>query len=374
MDIEPFVMERWQSTWEHRVEINLSDSGVHPLSVRELFDDATSLDEILSQRLIYTQTNGTPELRSAIAALYPGASPQNIQVVNGGAEANFISIWSLIRPGDEVVMMLPNYMQIAGLVRALGGEVTAWPLRPDHVGGRWVADLDELRGLLSSRTRLIVICNPSNPTGACLDSNVLDDICRAAAPYGSWVLSDEIYQGSELEGDETPTVWGRSERVIVTNSLSKAYGLPGLRLGWIVAPPAQCEIFWSHHDYTTIGPGALSDLIASKVLNPERRRRVLHRARSLLGRNYRLVSEWLQDHTDSLRHIAPRAGAMLMLQYDLPVNSTELATRLRDEKSVLLVPGDHFGMDGWLRIGFGGLTDQVRAGLARLQELLEAER
>lgn len=374
MRIEPFVMERWQSLNEHDVEINLSDSGVHPLSLREFLDDPDFIAEVFDQRLVYTHSNGTPELRRRIAALYahgPGATPENVEVVNGGAEANLITIWSLVEPGDEVVVMVPNYGQIRGLARGFGAQVKEWWLRPDFEQRRWVADLDELEALVTERTKLIAICTPNNPTGRRLSAAELDGICRIAERHGAWILSDEIYIGSDLDGETTPTIWGRYDRTVVTNSLSKAYGLPGLRLGWIVAPAETAADFWMHHDYTTISPGALSDLVATRALHPEHRERLLARTRAHLGSTYARIAAWLDRHAESLRYIPPDAGAMLYLHYDHPIGSLELVERLRVEKSVLVVPGDHYDMDGWLRIGFGGEAEELEAGLQRVHELLD---
>jgi aspartate/methionine/tyrosine aminotransferase len=150
MKLEPFAMERMQSTYENEVEFNLSESGVHPLTVRELLADPTEWDGVLDQPLVYTQSNGTRELRQRIAALYPGATPDHIEVTNGGSEANYVTTWRLVEPGDEVVVMVPNYMQTWGLSRAFGGVVREWALRPDRARTRWVADTDDLRRLVSA--------------------------------------------------------------------------------------------------------------------------------------------------------------------------------------------------------------------------------
>jgi aspartate/methionine/tyrosine aminotransferase len=359
-----------QSTWEHRVDCNLSESGVEPLRVGELLDGPAEVQGLLEQPLLYSQGNGTPELRSAIADLYGGTDIDTIEVTNGCAEANFIAIWSTVETGDEVVMMLPNYMQLWGLARCFGARVRKWPLRRDDDAGRWRIDLDELRRLVGPRTRLILICNPNNPTGARLDEEELDEICRIAATQGTWILSDEVYRGSELDGRETPTLWGRYERAIVTSGLSKAYGLPGLRIGWIVAPEEQIAEFWAHHDYTTIAPSAISDRLATVALQPERRRSLLARTRGILRANYPIIAAWLDQHGEALRHLPPRATAVLYLWYRQEINSTLLAHRLHQEKSVLVVPGDHFAMDGYLRIGFGSHADYLQAGLERISELL----
>ncbi len=374
MRLEQFAMERMQSTWENRVEINLSESGVHPMRVDELCDTPELRARLLEQELVYTQSNGTADLRRLVAAMYPGAAEEHVEVTNGGSEANYISVWNLVEPGDEVVMMVPNYMQTWGLARGFGAQVKPWALVEVLDGGtpRWRPDLDELRRLVTAKTKLILICNPNNPTGTRLTGADLDAICRIAAPHGSWVLADEIYRGAELDGVETPSVWGRYERAIVTSGLSKAYGLPGLRIGWIVAPPELVATLWSYHDYTTISPGALSDLLARTALQPARRQQIVARTRRIITSNYPIVREWLEAYGDQFRHAQPEAGAIVYVAYKYPINSTELILRLKDTHSVLIVPGDHFHMDGYFRLGFGSQTDYLREGLKRLNVLLES--
>ena len=369
MKLEQFDMERMQSTYENLVEFNLSESGVRPLTARELVEDTAGLEALLDQPLVYTQSNGTIELRRLIAMMYPGASIEHIEVTNGGSEANFITTFNLVEPGDEVVMLVPNYMQTWGLARGFGGTIREWRLVEDQAAGRWRADLNALETLVTSRTKLIVICNPNNPTGARLTAADLDAIARIADRHGAWILSDEVYRGAELDGVETASMWGRSPRAIVTSGLSKAYGLPGLRIGWIVAPPTLIASLWSYHDYTTIAPGALSDRLARVALQPERRDRLFERTRGILRRNFPLIEAWLTA-AGGFTWLKPEAGAIVYVKYSHAINSTALVTRLRQEKSVLIVPGDHFGMDGYLRLGFGEPPEYNRAGLDRLQELL----
>jgi aspartate/methionine/tyrosine aminotransferase len=368
MRLEPFAMERMQSTYENQVDFNLSESGVHPLRLGELVDDPASRDALLAEGLRYTQSNGTVPLRTSIAALYAGATPNHIQVTNGGSEANYITTWNLVEPGDDVVMMVPNYMQTWGLARAFGATVREWPLV--NSGSRWGIDTDALAHVVSPRTRLIIICNPNNPTGARIEADDLDRIAAIAARHGSWILSDEIYCGAERDGRETPTIWGRYDRAIVTSGLSKAYGLPGLRIGWAVGPPALIASLWSYHDYTTISPGALSDLLARRALEPARRARILARTRGILNQNFPIIAAWLDAHGGLFSYATPDAGAIVYARYHHPINSTELVTRLRQEKSVLIVPGDHFGMDGYLRIGFGDQPGYLREGLDRVAALI----
>ena len=374
MQLEVFEMERMQSLFEHHVELNLSESGVEPLRLEELLALGRSdhLAALLAQPLGYTQTNGTVELRSRIAAMYQGATPEHVEVTSGGAEANLLVLTHLVQPGDEVVLMLPNYMQAWGLIRGLGGTVREWWLRERIIDGqpRWRPDLDELERLVSPRTRLVAICAPNNPTGARFDDADFEAICRVAARHGAWVLSDEIYRGAELDGRESPSAWGRYERTLVTSGLSKAYGLPGLRIGWAVGPPATVAHLWAVHDYTTIAPAALSDRLARLALEPEVRARLLARTRTILREQFEVVRAWVAASTPLVSMVPPEAAAIALVKYAVPVPSAVLAERLRREKSTLVVPGDQFRMEGYLRIGFGSLHHPLQQALSRLGELL----
>ena len=372
MKFDAFTLERFQSIWENRVAWNVAESGVHPLRVEEIAESAEDRASVLGLHMLYPQTNGTPELRSHIAAMYPGATPDHIQVTNGGSEANCISLMHLVEPGDEVVMMVPNYMQVHGLARAFGATVKPWALVPESGSNpRWKPDLAALESLVTTKTRVILICNPNNPTGATMTADELDAIARIASRTGAWILSDEIYRGAELEGDETPTMWGRAERVIVTSGLSKAYALPGLRIGWVAGPASTVDTLWGIHDYTSIAPGAVNDRLASIALRPARRQLLLARTRGIIRTNYPIVKRWIERRAPSLSHIAPQAGAIVFVRYQYPIRSAELVTRLRDEKGVLVVAGEHFDMDGYLRIGFGSDPKHLESSLALVGELLD---
>ncbi len=205
MKFYPFEMERWQSTWENRVEYNLAESGVHPLRLEEVLNGDTT--GLMNLSLGYPQTNGTEELRKAIAAMYPKTGPEDILVTNGSSEANFVAIWSFLERGGEVVVMLPNYMQIWGLAKTMRAQVKSFWLRED--GTHWFADLPALDKIVSKKTKLIAVCNPNNPTGAVMDEETMDRVCKIAKRVGAWILSDEVYQGAEMKGKETPTFWGR---------------------------------------------------------------------------------------------------------------------------------------------------------------------
>ncbi|WP_419950388.1 aminotransferase class I/II-fold pyridoxal phosphate-dependent enzyme [Candidatus Palauibacter sp.] len=366
MRVPPFVMERWQSTFEHRVDYNISESGVHPLMLSELLE-LIDLDPG-DVHLEYGQSDGSDGLKAAIAGLYDGAGPENIIATTGGAEANYVVLWSLVSPGDRVVALEPTYGQTPGLARGLGADVVSWKLE-EALG--WQPAPGSAADVITPGTRLVVVTNPNNPTGAVLSESAMDEIVAAAAAVGAWILADEVYIGAEVTGPETPSFWGRYDRVVVSGSLSKAYALPGLRLGWITAPAAMHEEFWSRKDYTTITPATLSDVAARRVLSPEVRPRVLERTRGIIRANLPRLTGWLDDRDDLFSYRAPDAGAICYVRYALDINSSELAERLRAEKSVLLVPGDHFGMDHYLRVGFGNPAAELEEALGRVAALLE---
>ncbi|MEP6971791.1 MAG: aminotransferase class I/II-fold pyridoxal phosphate-dependent enzyme, partial [Betaproteobacteria bacterium] len=209
---EPFLLERMMGKWENLVEINLSESGVHPLKLGELMAlDGRTVDELADVEINYPQANGTIALRRNIAAFYPGATEDNVLVTTGAAEANFLTISTLLEPGDEAVIMRPNYLQAWGVAKNRGVTVKDFNLVEER---GWAPDLDELRRVASARTRLIAVCNPNNPTGRILTLAEMDAIIAVAERSGAWILADEVYAGAERETDiQTPSFHGRYDKV-----------------------------------------------------------------------------------------------------------------------------------------------------------------
>jgi len=365
---QPFELERMMSKYENVVEYNLSESGAHPLTLRELLDDPAVIEELLDAELNYPQTNGILELRENIAALYPGATPDNVLVTVGAAEANYDSVQTIAGPGDEVVIMLPNYMQIWGIMHNFGMQVRSFHLKEKR---GWSPDLGELNEAVSERTKLIAVCNPNNPTGYILTEEEMDGIVAAADRAGAWLLADEVYSGAERLTDvQTPSFWGRYDKVLAVGSLSKAYALPGLRIGWVVAPMDTVDEIWARHDYTTIGTTMLANKLAAIALSPEVRPRIIRRVRDYVRRGFPVLDGWLESHEGVFSLIPPQAAAIAFVRYHLDVNSTKLVKRLIHEKSVFIVPGDHFGLDRFLRISFGLPHDYLKPALDRIHELI----
>jgi aspartate/methionine/tyrosine aminotransferase len=357
-----------QSRFENYVDYNLSESGVHPLSIREVLEDRDDLERLLRKELGYSQSNGTEELRDRIALFYEGAARENILVTNGGSEANYATLWSKLEPRDRVAYMLPNYLQTWGLSRAYAAKVDPFRLVLRRDGGRrrWALDVGGLRRAVTKRTRVILVTNPNNPTGGVLTEEEMGEIIRCARRVGAWVVADEIYRGAEVSGRTSPTFWGRYDRVLVTSGLSKAFGLPGLRIGWVVGPAKVVERIWSYRDYTSIAPGMISDHIACIVMEPRRREMILERSRAIIRRNLAVVENWISSHADILTCTPPLAGAIAFARYDLPIASVQLSEKLRLERSVLIVPGDLQGTGRHIRIGFGSDADYLERGLNRI--------
>jgi aspartate/methionine/tyrosine aminotransferase len=363
-----FELERWQSAWEHHVRYNLSESGVHALSIEELLGLAGEPpDAFLKARMGYGQSDGTEELRAAIAAMYDGVDPANVTVTIGSAEANFIVCWTLLEPGDRVAVLTPTYMQIPGLARNFGAVVTEFRLRPDC---DWALDPGDVERAITPDTKLVVVTHPNNPTGQLLSDEARKAIVERSRAVGAWLLADEVYQGAELSGRTTPSFWGGHDRTIVVSGLSKAYGLPGLRIGWLISTPECKDALLRRHDYTVIGAGPASDRLATLALR--NREAILARTRAILNANYPILESWLRGFGDLLDWRKPECGAITLLRYDHPMAARDLVERIRADYDILLVPGDHFGLPGHLRLGFGGERAELEAALAVLKKAVPA--
>ena len=368
-EFQPFEMERFMSKFEQEVDYNLSESGVHPVVVSELLgDDQTRIDELLSTELNYAYANGNPDLRQNIASLYDGASIENVLVTVGAIEANYNTIRALLFPEDEIVVMLPNYMQIWGVAKNHGLKLKTFNLREED---DWAPDLAELEDTLTLQTRLIAVCNPNNPTGRILTEAEMASIINLADGVGAWILADEVYAGAERITDEqTPSFYGRYDKVIAIGSLSKAYGLPGLRTGWAVGPAEVIDRIWAWHEYTTLSATALANRLAAVALSPDIRPRMIQRTRDYIRRGYPVLAQWIQRHEGTFTLCPPDAAAIAFLRYHLDINSSDLVDRIRKEKSVLIVPGDHFGLDHFVRISFGLPHDYLEPALDRIHDLI----
>ena len=362
---QTFEMERMMSKWENVVDFNLSESGAHPITLKELIAGSDQLEKLLALEINYPQANGIIELRKNISKMYPGSNSENVLVTVGAIEANYLTIQTLLEPGDEIAVMIPNYMQIWGIAKNMGLCMKTFKLDEND---EWKLNLADS---VNEKTKLIAVCNPNNPTGHILSENEREEIINAADRVGAWILADEVYSGAErIVEDETESMWGHYDKVLAVGSVSKAYGIPGLRIGWAVGPVSTIDELWARHEYFTISATMLSNHLAAYALSDEVRPRLINRTRNYIRKGYPVLEEWMQNNGDIFRAVPPQAAAVAFIKYNLDINSTHLTERLMKEKSVLVIPGDHFGYDNYFRISFGLPHDFLKEGLKRIDELV----
>ena len=367
MNIKIFELERVQSLFENTVDFNLTESGFHPYTLSELLNPE-QIEQLTNEVIGYGQTNGSVQIRKNISAMYHKADEENVLVTNGSSEANFIACHTLLEKGDEVVMMVPNYMQMWGIAEEMGCVMKAFHLDEEN---QWEPNLTELKLQVTKKTKMIALCNPNNPTGYTFSNEEMQEIIKIAKSVDAWIYCDEVYRGAELNGVTIESFMGMYDKVMVNGGLLKAYALPGLRLGWLVGPEKLIADTWAYHDYTSIAAGMMSQYIGEIALQTEKRQEILTRNRNMLNENLKAVKQWLDQYGDLFEYQVPKAGGMLFIKYNLDINSTELAEWLRNEKSVFILAGDVYGMDKHFRIGIGERKDYILNGLERIKVALK---
>ena len=362
MKLPSFELERIQSLYENSVYVNLTESGIEPLSLKELMND-DELDKLVNLPLGYGYTKGSPLLRQRISNLYTNYSEENILVTSGSAEAIFLSALLTVSEGDRVVMMTPNYLSFNGIAESLGAKVDYIPLKKEE---KWRWDLDFLEKSISSKTKIISICNPNNPTGSILTLKERNKVIELAKSVDAFIHSDEVYIGSELKKEDTLSFQDIYDKTIITSGLSKSYSNPGIRIGWIAAQEELIEKSWGLKDYTTIASSNLSQHIAEKILEPKTISTLRSRNKKILNQNLQAFSKWALPYSNIFSFIDPEAGGFVFVEYNIEINSTELIHDLRINEGVFIVPGDSFGMDKFFRIGLGSKEKEFTKGLVLL--------
>jgi aspartate/methionine/tyrosine aminotransferase len=368
MKIEPFGVEIWMNAYETTCALNLAETCVHSLTIAELMALAGKNDRDLSAllplQMTYGAIEGSLRLRTAIAALYASRTPENIVVTHGTIGANDLIHRALIAPGDRVISITPTYQQHTSIPASLGADVVELRLQAST---GYLPDLGALRHLAKG-AKLIAMTNPNNPTGALMGRDMLMEIAAIARENGAWVLSDEVYRGTEQAGDTlTPSMADLYERGISTAGMSKAFSLAGLRLGWVCAPREIIDAVNIHRDYNTISVGMIDDHFATMAL--ESVDRIIARSRAIVRRNLAILDDWVAA-TPGVSFVRPQAGTTAMLAYGRDLPSRDFCLRLLADTGVMFVPGDVFGMEGHVRIGYACETGVLREGLARVEDWL----
>ncbi len=365
MKIQPFGVEIWMNAYETTCAFNLAETCVHSLTIGELLTltgrNDRDLAELLPMRMTYGAIEGSDRLRDAITGLYARQARENIIVTHGTIGANDLVHRAMVSAGDRVVSVVPTYQQHTSIPASLGADVVELRLR---AGDGYLPDLAALRRLVTPGTRLLTLTNPNNPTGSLMPKAMMDEIVAIARDAGAWLLADEVYRGTEQEGAEiTPSFADLYERGIGTAGMSKAFSLAGLRLGWIAAPREVIEAVSIHRDYTTISVGMIDDHFAGLAL--ENAGKVLARSRGIVRTNLAILDGWVAA-TPGMSYVKPQAGTTAMLAYGLDMPSREFCTKVLADTGVMFVPGDVFGIEGHVRIGYACATDALREGLARV--------
>ena len=369
MHIEPFGVEIWMNEWETKCALNLAETCVESLTIAQLLEitghNDTGLNDVLSLKMTYGEIKGSERLRRAIADLYEGQQPENVIVTHGTIGANMLIHKALVGPGDRVISVVPTYQQHYSIPASIGADVHKLHLREED---GFLPDLAALRELAVPGTQLIAINNPNNPTGALMDEAMLREIAEIARAAGAWILCDEVYRGTDQVGTGTTiSIADIYEKGVSTASMSKAYSLAGLRLGWIAAPVEVIEAVSIHRDYDTISVGMIDDHFATLAL--ENRDRILERSQAITRRNLAHLDDWVKAEP-RISWVRPKSGTTALLKYDLPMTSREFCVTLLEETGVLFTPGSALDMEGYVRIGYANSLDILREGLIRVTEFL----
>lgn len=353
MNIRDFQLERFFAAHEFEARFLLSPSDCESLSLEELLAlaDADSLEQWRQLRLGYTQSAGHPDLRAEIARLYPGASPDDV-LVCAPEEGIFIAMHGMLQPGDRVVVTAPCYQSLAELPALLGCAVDRWEVRTE--GNRWTLDPDDLIAGLTPRTRLVIVNFPHNPTGHIPSADVISRLVELTASRGIYVFSDEMYRFLEHRPECRPnSLLGAHERVIALGGLSKAFGLPGLRVGWLATRDRRlldrCAAF---KDYTTICSAAPAELLAIMALR--RKNEIVAANRRIIGVNLEACRAFCREHSSRVDWLEPDGGSTAFPRLRPPLQVDEFCERLLRHRSVLAVPGRLFDWPGeHFRVGLG---------------------
>ncbi|MFN4099606.1 MAG: aminotransferase [Pararhodobacter sp.] len=364
MRIEPFGVEIWMNEWETRCDWNLAETCVESLTIQQLLSlagqNAADLSALLPMQLTYGAIEGSERLRKAIAALYERQAAESVIVTHGTIGANMLVHKALVAPGDRVIAVVPTYQQHYSIPESLGADMHHLHLQ-ERDG--WLPDLARLREMAVPGTKLIALTNPNNPTGALIPREMLEEIAQIARDAGAWVLCDEVYRGTDQDGDgRTASMADLYEKGISTAGMSKAFSLAGLRLGWVAGPRSLLEKVSIHRDYDTISVGMIDDHFATLAL--ENADRVLGRAHRITRENLQILSDWI-DTQPLLSWVRPASGTTAFVRIDAPMTSQEFCIDLLQATGVMFTPGSALGVEGYVRIGYANNPEILREGLRR---------
>lgn len=368
MHFPPVLLEDWLRLYYFDNDADLSSSGAENYSLGELREMLGIRSEELDALLFRdSHTLGGAGLRQALADRFLGGATERVMVSHGSTEANFLVQTALLRPGDEVVILDPFYQQLYSIAESIGCQLRRWHLRYER-GYR--PDFDELAALMGPRTRMVIVNFPHNPTGATLTPDEQAELVRRCAQVGAYLVWDAAFAELAHDAPPLPDPVLSYDRALSMGTLSKAYGLPGLRVGWCFAAPELLEPFITLRDYTLIALSPLTELLAERVIRqgdllvePRRQQGLRHRQR---------VDAWIAEHREHVEWVRPASGVCGFPRFRADLDVDAFCHRLMAEHRVLLVPGSCFRQPRHARLGFGCPEAELERGLAAMSALLRA--
>ena len=353
MPINPFKLERYFAQYEFKTKYLLSSSDCESLSLTELLQMASPENLELWQglKLGYTESSGHPLLRKEVSRLYARINPDQV-VIAAPQEAIYIAMQTLLSPGDHVIAVSPAYQSLYEVARSIGCRLTPWKLEAGPDG--WTLDLEHLERSITERTRLIVLNFPHNPTGHLIEHSEMAQIIEMAWQRGIHVFSDEMYRGLEYEERQRlPAACDLYAHAISLAGLSKAYGLPGLRIGWLATQDrVLLARFFAFHDYTTICNSAPSEILGIMALRA--RDRIVERNLRILRANLGAASHFFSAHSNLFTWMPPRAGSVAFPKLEARIPVVDFCRELLEKEEVMVVPGTMFDFVGnHFRVGLG---------------------
>lgn len=377
MIVDQFGVEDWMDRYEEGAKFNITDTCAKPLTLDELFtlsgeDRQDFMDAFFKKEQTYGPIWGDRKLKEEIAGLYEQISPEEILTEHGATGGNQHIFFSLIRPGDRVIAYAPSYQQFYSAPRSLGAQVTVLHLKKEN---GYMPDLDELRQAAEAGVRMICLNNPNNPTGSLIPEEMMKEIVDIARQAGAYLFCDEVYAGvSQHDEDICPSVADLYEKGIATGSMSKAFSLAGLRLGWLATKDKEALAqFRRVRDYDLVSCSLFDESVAALALR--HREKILERNRKILRHNLPILEQWVEGEKH-VSFVKPKAGTMALVYYDVDMPSTLFCHRMYYETGAFTVPGDCFDEPFSFRVGYGHDAETLERGLQAVSEffrILERE-
>ncbi len=352
MKIPPFTIEQYMAKYEFTTPHILCASDCETIVVSELLAMADlSLEDFGSLRLGYTESQGSPDLRTAVSQAYDNVHPDHIVILTTPEEGIYLTMRTLLELGDHVVVLTPAYDSLLNMAQHVSGNVSQWMIQPTTTG--WALDLDQLEKLVTSQTKLLVVNFPHNPTGFLPTVEQFQTIIDIAQQNGTWLFCDEMYRGLEFgDAPQLPSAADSSKKCIVLAGLSKVHGLPGLRSGWLVVADEKTRdelINWKH--YTSICPPAPSEFLALAGLKAEAQ--LVARNKKIIKENVTIATTFFNRFSSQFDWRPPQAGSVALVGLNQP-SATEYCRNLAHEAGVLLLPSSCLGYgDNHVRLGLG---------------------